>query len=134
VGISLNGEPGNFFRTFKGLRQGDPLSPLLFNQVADALATLLKKSKEAGLIKGLVLELVEGRSTHLQYANDTVIYLEIDEESIANTKFLLYYFENMFGLKINYHKSEVMVLGVSSEESARIARLFNYREGVLPMN
>jgi hypothetical protein len=134
VGISLNGEPGNFFRTFKGLRQGDPLSPLLFNQVADALATLLKKSKEAGLIKGLVLELVEGRSTHLQYANDTVIYLEIDEESIANTKFLLYYFENMFGLKINYHKSEVMVLGVSSEESARIARLFNYKEGVLPMN
>jgi hypothetical protein len=102
--------------------------------VADALATLLKKSKEAGLIKGLVLELVEGRSTHLQYANDTVICLEIDEESIANTKFLLYYFENMFGLKINYHKSEVMVLGVSSEESARIARLFNYREGVLPMN
>jgi hypothetical protein len=30
VGINLNGEPGDYFRTFKGLRQGDPLSPLLF--------------------------------------------------------------------------------------------------------
>jgi hypothetical protein len=35
VGINLNGEPGNYFRTFKGLRQRDPLSPLHFNLVAD---------------------------------------------------------------------------------------------------
>jgi hypothetical protein len=110
------------------------LSPLLFNLVADSLATLMEKAKEAGLIRGLVPDLVERGLTHLQYVDDTVICLEIDEESITNTKFLLYYFENMFGLKINYHKSEVMVLGVSSEESARIARLFNYKEGVLPMN
>jgi hypothetical protein len=81
--------------------------------VADALATLMKKAKD---IKGLVPELVEGGLTHLQYADDIVICLEIDEDSIANTKFLLYYFENMSSLKINYHKSEVIVLGVPSEE------------------
>jgi hypothetical protein len=52
---------------------------------------------------------------------------------LANTKFLLYCFENMSGLRINYHKSEVMVLGVSGEESARIARLINCKEGALPM-
>jgi hypothetical protein len=40
-----------------------------------------------------------------------VICLETYEDSIANTKFLLYCFENMSGLKINYHKSEVIVLG-----------------------
>jgi hypothetical protein len=74
-------------------------------------------------------ELVERGLTHLQYADDTVICLEIDENSIANTKFLLYYFENMSGLKINYHKSEVMVLGVPVEESARIARMLNCKEG-----
>jgi hypothetical protein len=78
-------------------------------------------------------ELVERGLTHLQYADDAVICLEIDENSIANTKFLLYYFENMSGLKINYHKSEVMVLGVPVEESARIARMLNCKEGALPM-
>jgi hypothetical protein len=41
----------------------------------------------------------------------------------------LYCFENMSRLKINYHKSEIMVLGVSGEESARIARLLNCKEG-----
>jgi hypothetical protein len=45
VGINLNGEPGNYFRTFKRLRHGDPLSPLLFNMVVDTLATLMKKSQ-----------------------------------------------------------------------------------------
>jgi hypothetical protein len=43
--------------------------------------------------------------------DDTVICLETDEDSIANTKFILYYFKNMSDLEINYHKSEVIVLG-----------------------
>jgi hypothetical protein len=60
VGINLNGEPGNYFRTFKGLRQGDPCPPLLFNLVTDILATLLKKARDVSLIRGLVPELVEG--------------------------------------------------------------------------
>jgi hypothetical protein len=59
VGINLNGEPGEFFRTFKGLRQGDPLSPLLFNLVVDTSSTLLTKARERGFIKGLVPNLVE---------------------------------------------------------------------------
>jgi hypothetical protein len=48
-------------------------------------------------------------------------------------KFLLYCFENMSGLKINYQKSEVYVLGASKEESAQIAYWLNCREGVFPM-
>jgi hypothetical protein len=39
----------------------------------------------------------------------------------------------MSGLKINYHKSEMTVLGVPSEESARIAKLLNCIEGSLPL-
>jgi hypothetical protein len=97
VGININGNPGNFFDTHKGLRQGDPLSPLLFNLVSDALATMLEKAKREGKIKGLVPNLVEEGITHLQYADDTIIFLNLDEQSIINTKFLLYCFEEMQG-------------------------------------
>jgi hypothetical protein len=62
VGININGNPGNFFDTHKGLRQGDPLSPLLFNLVSDALATMLENAKREGKIRGLVTNLVEGVS------------------------------------------------------------------------
>ena len=37
VAINVNDEIGPYFQTKKGLRQGDPLSPILFNIVADML-------------------------------------------------------------------------------------------------
>jgi hypothetical protein len=114
LGINMNGEPGNFFNTHKGLRQGDPLSPLLLNLVSDALATMLEHAKRAGEIKGLVPHLVESGITHLQYADHTIIFLDLDEKSIIYTKFFLYCFEDMSGLKINYDKSEIFVLGSST--------------------
>jgi hypothetical protein len=39
----------------------------------------------------------------------------------------------MSGLKINFHKSEVIMVGVSKEESTRIANCLNCKEGELPM-
>jgi retron-type reverse transcriptase len=63
VGININGKPGNYFNTHKGLRQGDPLSPLLFNLMSDALATLLENAKEAGKIRGLMEHLIDGGLT-----------------------------------------------------------------------
>jgi hypothetical protein len=45
VCFQVNDDLGHFFQTKKGLRQGDPLSPILFNLVADMLAVLIKRSK-----------------------------------------------------------------------------------------
>jgi hypothetical protein len=51
----------------------------------------------------------------------------------VNVKFLLYCFENMSGLKINYQKSEVYVLGCTKEEEKRVAEMLNCNVGNLPM-
>jgi hypothetical protein len=48
VGIKVNDDIGHYFQTLKGLRQGDPLSPILFNIVADMLAILIARAKEDG--------------------------------------------------------------------------------------
>jgi hypothetical protein len=45
VRVKVNDDVGPFFSTFKGLRQGDHLSPILFNIVTDMLAILLQERK-----------------------------------------------------------------------------------------
>ena len=59
VGVKVNDEIGPFFSTHKGLRQGDPLSPILFNIVADMLPILFLRAKENNQFTGVVPHLVD---------------------------------------------------------------------------
>jgi hypothetical protein len=56
VGVNLNGEESSYFKPGKGLRQGDPISPLLFNLVGDVLTKMWRKASRLGHIKGLLTE------------------------------------------------------------------------------
>jgi hypothetical protein len=51
----VNYDLGHFFQTKKGLRQGDPLSLVLFNLVAYMLAVLIERSKGMGSLMGWFL-------------------------------------------------------------------------------
>ena len=80
VAINMNDKVGNFFQTMVGLRQGDPLSPLLFNIVANMLTILIDRGKDVGQLSGVVPHLVDGCLSILQYANGTILFMEHDFE------------------------------------------------------
>ncbi|KAK1666249.1 hypothetical protein QYE76_054408 [Lolium multiflorum] len=130
--ISINGVIGPYFRNKRGVRQGDPLSPLLFNFIGEALSGILSAAGAAGHLHGVVPHLIPGGISHLQYADDTLILIQNSEENIANLKFLLMCFEDMSGLKINYHKNEVIVMGQPMEEQLRVANKLNCKRGSFP--
>jgi hypothetical protein len=103
----------------------DPLSPLLFNFIGEALSGILTTVGAARHIQGVVPHFIPGGISHVQYTDDTLILIQNSEDNIYNLKFLLMCFEDMSGLKINYHKSEVIVMGQSLEEQRRVAKKFN---------
>jgi hypothetical protein len=74
VCVEVNENLGHFFQTKKGLRQGDPLFPILFNLVVDMLAVMIERSKGMGFFDGLVPHLVEEGLSILQYADDTILF------------------------------------------------------------
>lgn len=59
MAIKVKDDIGHYFQTKKGLCQGDPLSPMLFNIVADMLAVLIERAKSSGQIAGVVPHLVD---------------------------------------------------------------------------
>jgi hypothetical protein len=101
--------------------------------VVDGLAAMVDAARRASHISGLVPDLVEGGVNMLQYADDMVILLGKSDLNVLHMKFLLYCFDSMSGMKINYHKSKVFVLGCDVEEQQRVANLFNCKLGALPM-
>jgi hypothetical protein len=87
------------------------LSPILFNIVADMLPILFLRAKENNQFTGVVPHLVDGGLSILQYADDTVVFMDHNLDQARNVKLLLTAFEQMSGLKINFHKSELFAMG-----------------------
>lgn len=132
VGIKVNNDVGPYFQTQKGLRQGDPLSPILFNIVADMLSLLISRAKQDGQITGIIPHLVDGGLSILQYADDTIIFMDDNLEQAKNMKLLLCVFEQLSGLKINFHKSELFCYGAAKESEEQYTQLFGCASGTLP--
>lgn len=107
VAIKVNDDVGHYFQTRKGVRQGDPLSPILFNIFVDMLAILIERAKENQQFKGVVPHLIDDGLSILQYADDTILFMEHNLEQAKNLKLLRCAFEQLSGLKINFHKSEL---------------------------
>jgi hypothetical protein len=112
---------------------GDPLSPMLFNIVADMLAIMIERAKVDGLVEGVVPHLVDGGLSSLQYADDTILFMEHDFEKARNLKLILSAFEQLSSLKINFHKSELFCFGEAQDEVVAYADLFGCGQGQFPM-
>ena len=112
----MNGEESDFFITTSGLRQGDPFSPLLFNLVVDVFAKMVIKGSQAGLIRGLCPNFHPGAVTCLQYAADTLPFVDNDHRAAINLKWAMTCFQLISGMSINYHKSELVPINLEEAE------------------
>ena len=84
------------FNLSRGVRQGCPLSGILFVIGVEILSNAIKHSKE---IEGIQID--QNKSIKItQYADDTTVFVKNIRQ-----------FENCSGLRINQSKSEILWLG-----------------------
>ena len=76
--------------------------------------------------------LVDDGLSVLQYADDTNIFMDNDLERAKNMKLLLCAFEQLSGLKINFHKSELFCFGAAKANQNEYAQIFGCNVGSLP--
>ena len=110
----INGSPSDFFGSSRGLRQGDPLSPLLFDIVMEALSHMLDVAVSAGQFSDFSMGSTAGSSvmvSHLLFADDTLIFCDAEPSQITNLRAILTRFEEVLRLHINLGKSELVLVG-----------------------
>ncbi len=96
------------------------------------LAILIKRANERRSFHGVIPHLVDNRLSILQYADDTIIFMEHDLEEAKNLKLVLNTFERLAGLKINFHKSELFCFGRAKEVEREYVTLFGCGSGRYP--
>lgn len=110
--VLLNGVPRKFFKCKCGVRQGDPLSPLLFVLAAELLQVLVNKAASMNLLKAPIPHEVDEFPIK-QCVDNTLLLLQADANQLFFLKALLHSFETSSGLKVNYGKSQLIPINVS---------------------
>nr|CAD1840688.1 unnamed protein product [Ananas comosus var. bracteatus] len=119
--ILLNGVPGSAFTCKRGLRQGDPLSPLLFILCIDVLFRMLQAASSAGHITALGI--AEERILTLQFADDILLFFNGSRKSAAVIKVILDAFSACSGLKINFNKSALIPIHLTEAHATDLSTL-----------
>ena len=99
-----NGHASEFFNLFCGVRQGCPLSPLLYIICSEILNLTIRNNLE---IKGIMV--MDTEVIISAYADDTTLYLK-DKHSLIKAIDVLHNFQTYSGLKVNLDKSDILPL------------------------
>ena len=81
--ILINGVASHFFHAERGLRQGFPLSPLLFLLVAEGLSKFPKKAHSDGDFRGIYVSQALA-ITHLLFVDDILIFCDGSRRRLQN--------------------------------------------------
>ncbi|XP_062079953.1 uncharacterized protein LOC133784657 [Humulus lupulus] len=130
--ILMNGQLHGNFKGGKGLRQGDPISPLLFVLVMEYLTRALhgaakdKNFRFHPLCKALNI-------TNLCFADDLLLVCKAHASFIQIMHHIFSSFSAASGLCINHTKSRIYFGGISSIEKENLLSLSNMTEGKFPL-
>ncbi|XP_050222864.1 uncharacterized protein LOC126672962 [Mercurialis annua] len=115
LSVLVNGSPTKNFSMGKGVRQGDPLSPMLFVLAVEGLKALISKAVNDHLLEGIRIDGYLEPISILQFADDTLLFIRHDLDMIKNLLRVLRCFELVSGLAINYQKSSILGVNVDDD-------------------
>ncbi|KAK4384355.1 LINE-1 reverse transcriptase [Sesamum angolense] len=131
--ISLNGSIYGYFSGVRGLRQGDPMSPYLFVLVMEIWHSLLRYRVQDNVSFQYHWKCKEQRLLNLCFADDVLLFCKADIPSIQLIKNTLCEFAELSGLKVNPHKSQIILSRAVQQDKQQMIDSLGFQEGFLPI-
>jgi hypothetical protein len=134
LSISINGKSEGYFNCSRGVRQGDPLSPLLFCIAENVLSRSIAK-----LVQDGKLDLIKGTRhikvpSHTFYADDLMVFCKGKLAGLQALKDLFDAYALQSGQRINTAKSTIFSGSITQGRINLIVNLLNFQLGSLPFN
>lgn len=114
------------------MRQGDPLSPLLFVLAADLLQSIVNQAYHQGLFSCPLDSDFGHDFPIIQYADDTLLFMLTDAFDLFCLKGLLRSFADSTGLKVNFSRSSLIPINVDADRLLHLANTFGCQVGSTP--
>ncbi|GJX54257.1 putative RNA-directed DNA polymerase, eukaryota, reverse transcriptase zinc-binding domain protein [Tanacetum coccineum] len=130
--VLVNGSPTKEFKIQRGLRQGDPLSPFLFILAIEALNVALLEATNKNIFRGIKVGKDKIHISHLQFVDDALIMGEWSRDNAKNLSRILTCFHLASGLKVNFNKSKLFGVGISTVDLHSLASFIGFLASQLP--
>jgi len=125
--ILVNGSTTSSFNIDRGIRQGCPLSPLLFLLVMEGLGRLIASAKRSGGFSGLKI-MEHFYLTRLLFVDDILILLNGSVRDTTSLNEILNLFYRATGMEINRGKSTISLSECTLQESQLALQKFSFQE------
>ena len=117
--ILINGGKTDYFKSSRGLRQGDPLSPYLFILCQDVLSRLIDRQFNSGAINGVKMNPSGPAFTHVMYADDLMLFAKATSREVSVLDDCLELYCQWSGQLVNHEKSGIIFSKLVSRERKR---------------
>ncbi|XP_075079806.1 uncharacterized protein LOC142165070 [Nicotiana tabacum] len=132
--ILINGQAHGFFKSSRGVKQGDPVSPTLFILAAEALSRGLNALHTNLYFCGFGMPKWSPKINYLAHADDMIIFSSSDETSLMLIMQVLNAYEAASGQLVNKTKSVVHLHHLTDMEVvSKVERIIGIQRNDFPI-
>ena len=93
--------------------------------MVDVLSRLVVRAEEKGLIKGFRVGRNRTKVSHLQFADDTLLFARASLEELISLKLILLVSRRLSRLKMNLNKSTLSGINITLDQRVKLASLLD---------
>ncbi|XP_057774811.1 uncharacterized protein LOC130993790 [Salvia miltiorrhiza] len=133
ISILYNGNLSGYFACSRGVRQGDPLSPILFGIAEDVLSNIFQSCVESSHLIPMGFSRTTNFPTHLFYADDIILFCKATVQNARKIQEIINYYGSISGQICSSEKSNIFFARrVPTDRRRAIQRALHFSIGCLP--